>query len=355
MKIVFLTPPAKNWLFPPSGIAYLTSFLNKNGHEAIIVEGNNKTLNDLIQAVGRIKPDIAGISMDTSSRFLCLELAKKIKTIFNIPIILWGPHPTLMPDQLLKNYPFIDYLVRNEGEYSCLNLLNALENGKNLDKIKGISYKKDKQIIHNERTDPIIDLDNLPFPEYKFFDLKGYSKNPENPPELKDYPVGSIISSRGCPYHCTFCSTSHLWGHKIRFRTPKNVVDEIELLYFKYGTRYIVFNDDNFTADRKRAIEICKLIIKKGLHKKIKWLCRAEVNIITKELLQWLKKAGCYMIEYGVEDASPEGLKFFKKAHNMDQVYSAFKITHEIGLKIRSYFIIGGIMKIPQMFLLKKE
>lgn len=355
MKILFLSPPQKNLLFPPLGIAYLTSFLNQNGHEAIIVEGNNKTYKQIIKTVEKIKPNIIGITMTTSTRFLCLNLAKEIKFRFNLPIILGGPHPTLMPEQLLKNYPFIDYIIRNEGEYTCLNLINALEKKDKLDKINGLSYKKDGNIIHNPAALPIMDLDSLPYPEYKFFNLKGYSKHTEDPPELVDYPVGCIISSRGCPYRCSFCSSSNFWGHKIRFRKAKYVVDEMEQLYLKYNTRYIVFNDDHFAADRKRAIEICKLIIKKGLHKKIKWLCKSEVNIITEELLIWLKKAGCYVIEYGIEDVSPEGLKFFRKAHNMDQVFEAFRLTHNAGIQIRSYFIIGGDHETKENILLKKK
>ena len=110
-----------------------------------------------------------------------------------------------------------------------------------------------------------MDLDSLPFPEYKFFDLRGYSKQPEHPKELLKYPVGSIMSSRGCPYRCSFCSSSNFWGHNIRFRSPKNVVDEVEHLYTNYNTRYIVFNDDSFTVDKKRVINICKLMIKREL------------------------------------------------------------------------------------------
>jgi len=353
MKVLFISPPARDMLFPTLGIAYITALLNREGHEAVIKEGLNRSFEELVMAVGEVKPEIVGITMNTTTRFECLKMAEEIKKRYHLPIILGGPHPTLMTDQILRNYPFIDYIVKNEGEYACLNLINALEKAKKkgidekelggeLKKVRGISYRKGKEIFHNEKAEPIMDLDSLPYPEYKFFNLKNYSKNPEHPKELLDYPVGSIITSRGCPYQCTFCSSSDFWGHRIRFRKAECVVDEMEHLYSKYNTKYIVFNDDNFTADRKRAIDICKLIIKKGLHKKIKWLCRAEVNIVTQELLMWLKKAGCHLIEYGVEDVSPEGVKFFKKAHTLKQLFDAFKLTHEAGLEIRSYVIVGG-------------
>jgi len=355
MKILFLSPPAKNVLFPPLGIAYITAVLNKNGHHAMIVEGNNKSFDELINSVGRIKPDIVGLTMDTTVRFAVLKMAEEIKKRYNLPIILGGPHPTLMPDQILRNYPFVDYIVKHEGEYVCLELLDALEKKKDLKKIKGISYRNGNEIVHNERAEFIQDLDSLPYPEYKFFNLKGYGKNPEHPKELLKYPVGSIISSRGCPYRCSFCSSSDFWGHKIRYRKPKNVVDEMEYLYNKYNTRYIVFNDDNFTTDKKRAIEICKILIERKLNEKLAWLCRSEVNIVDRELLTWLKKANCHTIEYGIEDVSPEGLKFFRKAHTMDQVFKAFELTNEAGIETRSYMIIGGDHETPKNIELKKK
>lgn len=355
MKILFLSAPSQGLLFPPLGVAYIAALLNENGHEAILKDGNNCTLKEILNYTGLVKPDIVGITMNTTIRFEVLQLAKAVKKRYNLPIILGGPHPTLMPDQLLKNYPFVDYIIRNEGEYVCLNLLNALEKGGDLKKIKGLSYKKNNEVIHNPPVDVIADLDSLPYPEYRFFDLKKYSKQPEHPKELINYHMASIISSRGCPYRCTFCSSSTFWGHKIRYRKPEFVVDEIEKLYLKYNVRYIVFNDDNFTTDKKRAIEICKLIIKKGLHEKIKWLCRSEVNIVDIELLSWLKKANCDMIEYGVEDASEEGLKFFKKAHTLKQLFNAFRITNEVGLRSRSYFIVGGDHESVENIELKKK
>jgi radical SAM superfamily enzyme YgiQ (UPF0313 family) len=355
MKILFLTPPAKDIPWPTLGIASITSLLNQKGHEAVIREGNNRTFEELVDFVKKVNPDVVGITMDTTTRFLGLELAKRIKKRYGLPIILGGIHATLMTDQILRNYKFIDYIVKYEGEISCLNLINALEKGKDVRKVKGISYRKGDKIIHNERELPIQDLDSLPYPEYKFFDLKSYSKNPEHPKELLKYPSGSIISSRGCPYRCSFCSTSDFWGHTIRFRKPKFIVEEMEKLYFQYNIRHITFNDDNFTVDKKRVIETCKLIIKKGLHKKIKWVCSSEVNSADKEMFKWMKRAGCYIIEYGIEDMSEEGLKFFNKAHTIKQAFDAFKLTHEAGIGPGSFLIIGGDHETPENIINKKR
>ncbi|MBU1103990.1 MAG: B12-binding domain-containing radical SAM protein [Nanoarchaeota archaeon] len=355
MKILLLSPPTENSRFPPLGIAYISSFLNANGHEAVIKDANNISAKEIVNSVKKYAPDIVGITMNTTNRFVAIDILKKVKKRYNLPTIAGGPHATIMTDQLLKNYPHIDYIVRNEGEFVTLNLLNSLEKGKDLGNITGLSYRKNNQVFHNARAEPIKDLDILPYPDYNFFDLKNYSKNPEHPKEILKFPVGSIMSSRGCPYHCIFCSTSQLWGHRIRFRKPEFVVDEMQNLLKEHNTRYIVFNDDNFTADRKRAIEICKVIIKRGLQKEITWACSSEVNIINRDLLEWLKKAGCHMIEYGVEDPGEEGTRFFKKAHTQKQLFEAFKLTNEIGLKSRSFVIVGGDHESKENIELKKR
>lgn len=356
MKVLFLSPPQKDKNFPSLGIAYLTSILNKNGHEAFLHDGADSSIKEMIKYAEKISPEIVGITMNTTNRFEALELAKIIKNKFKVPIILGGPHPTLATDQLLKNYDFIDFIIRNEGEYSTLELINALEKsrGKEPDfsKILGLSYRKDNKIIHNPRAPIIENLDELPFPEWKFFDLKKYVAQPEYPKEYKTY--GSIISSRGCPYQCTFCSSSNFWGHKIRFRSAKSVLEEIKMLY-DIGVRFIVFNDDNFTSNKKRAIEICKMIIKEGLNEKMGWQCRAEVNIVDDELLMWMKKANCNMLEFGVEDCTEEGIKWFKKGHNKEQTKAAFDLCKKYGIKTKSYFIIGGDHETKENIQIKKK
>lgn len=354
MKVLFLSPPQQNKNFPSLGIAYLTSLLNKNGHQAFLHDGADSSTREMIDYVKKISPDVVGITMNTTNRFEALELAQIIKNKYRIPIILGGPHPTLIPDQILKNYNFIDFIVRNEGEYTALKLINALEKKEDFTQILGISYRNEGEIIHNPPASIIENLDELPFPEWKFFNLKKYVSQPEYPEEYKKYPYGSIISSRGCPFQCTFCSSSNFWGYKIRFRSAKSVLEEIKMLY-DLGIRFIVFNDDNFTSNKKRVIEICKLIIKEGLHEKMGWQCRAEVNIVDDELLEWMKKANCNMLEFGVEDCSEQGIRWFKKGHTKEQTKIAFDLCKKYGIKTKSYFIIGGDHETKENIAIKKK
>lgn len=354
MRVLFLSPPQNEKVFPSLGISYIVSLLNENGHEAFLHDGADSSIKEMIKYVDNISPEVVGITMNTTNRFDALELARIIKNKYKIPIIAGGPHPTLVPDQILRNYNFIDFIVRNEGEYTTLNLINALEKNADFSKILGISYRKNNEVIHNPPAPIIEDLDELPFPEWKFFDLKKYVSQPEYPKEYKNYPYGSIISSRGCPFRCTFCSSGNFWGYKIRFRSAKSVLEEMKMLY-NLGIRFIVFNDDNFTSNKKRAIEICKLIIKEGLHEKMGWQCRAEVNIIDDELLTWMKKANCNMIEFGVEDCTEEGIKWFKKSHTKAQTKAAFDLCKKYGIKTKSYFIIGGDHETKENIQMKKK
>ncbi|MBU0957469.1 MAG: B12-binding domain-containing radical SAM protein [Nanoarchaeota archaeon] len=341
MKVVLLSPPQNDKMFPSLGIAYIGAVLKKSGHDILIIDGAGISLKEMIASIKDYHPDIAGITMNTTNRFDVLELAKQIKSNLKIPIILGGPHPTLLPDQLLKNYKYIDFIVRNEGEYSTLELVNSLEKKKTFSNIKGISYRDNNKVIHNPPAEPILDLDKLPFPDWSFFNLKKYSKQVEYPEKYKKYPVGSVISSRGCPFRCTFCSSSQFWGHKNRLRSPENIIGEIKMLY-GLGIRFIVFNDDNFSSNTKRAIQICKLMIKEGLSEKMGWQCRAEVNVMNEELIKWMKKANCNMIEFGIEDCTQEGLKWFKKSHTQQQVDKAFDLCRKYKIKTKSYFIVGG-------------
>lgn len=354
MKILFLSPPEEDKMFPSLGIAYLVSVLNKAGYDAYLNDGAGISQKQMMDKARKINPDVVGITMNTTNRFEALDLAREIKNTLKIPIILGGPHPSLLPEQLLKNYKYIDLIIRNEGENTIVPVIQAIEGKKKLKDIKGISYREGDKIIHNSPVEEIKNLDTLPFPEWKFFDLSKYSKQTEYPEEFRNYPVGSIISSRGCPFLCTFCSSSELWGHKIRFRSAENVIKEIKMLY-NLGIRFFVYNDDNFTSDRERAIKICKLMIKEGLHNKMGWQCRAEVNLMNDELLTWMKKANCTMIEFGIEDCSSEGLKWFKKGHIQEQVKKAFELCKKHGIKIKSYFIIGGDHETKANIQRKKE
>lgn len=363
MKILLLSPPTNIEVFwqagskkkgeqrtPPLGLGYIASILEHAGYDVNLIDMFNTSFEEGERIIRQEKPDIVGISCFTEFRIGSLKLAKLVKAVNpNIKVIMGGSHAAIMYEQVLRNYP-VDYIVMGEGEITMLELVNALGNNTPAESIKGIAFMKNGQVMKTERRPPILDLDTIPFPAHHFFDIDAYE--PENfrlPRKfvLKDdtnmtgkLRKTSIITSRGCPFKCQYCSTSLFWGHKWRSRSAKNVLDELEMLYIDYGIRYFVFVDDAFTADHSRAIDICKGILERGLD--ICWTCCTRTNYISAELLEWLAKAGCFMISYGIESGSSAILKTIHKHQSIEQIIQAFNMTHDAGITTTMLLMVGN-------------
>jgi len=325
---------------PPLGIAWLAAVLRENGFgnviliDSVINKYSNQQIIDLLK---KQDPDIIGLSFGTQNRFLAFDTAREIKKNFPaIPIVVGGPHPTLTAEDTLRSIPEIDIVGRGEGEYTFLDLVKAINKKEELYRIKGISFKNKKgQIIHNPNREPIADLDTLPMPARDLLSIDDYKQTIP----LSDKICTSMINSRGCPYNCVYCSTSEQWGHKIRHRSPQNVVDEIEYLMKNYKLDGVGFFDDVFTMDRVRVIEICKEIIKRNLN--IYWWCEARANTIDAELVEWMKKSGCEHISMAIESGSNRILKNIKKAITVEQGIEAAKIIKKAGIKLKVFFMHG--------------
>lgn len=275
---------------PPLGIAWLAAVLRENGFKNVsLIDSviNKQSNNEIVELLKKEDPDIIGLSFGTQNRFYAFDSAKSIKKNFpKIPIVVGGPHPTLTADDTLQNIPEIDIVVRGEGEYTFLDLVRTINKKGDLRGVKGISFRSKKgEIIRNQNREPIQDLDALPMPARDLLPINDYRQTIP----LSDKICTSMITSRGCPYNCVYCSTSEQWGHKIRHRSVKNVVDEIEYLMKTYKLDGVGFFDDVFTMDKKRAIGICQEIIKRKLN--IYWWCEARANTIDKELVGWMKKS----------------------------------------------------------------
>lgn len=343
MKITLIFPPSiyqTKQTMPPLGIAWLAAVLRENGFKDVFLIDSvvNKYSNEKI--IGLLKkqdPDIIGLSFGTQNRFYAFDSIRLIKKNFpKVPIVVGGPHPTLTADDTLKNIPEIDIVVRGEGEYSFLDLIKTLSKKQDPKDVKGISFRNKKgQIIHNSNREPIQNLDTLPLPARDLLPIDKYQQKIP----LSNKTCTSMITSRGCPYNCIYCSTSEQWGHKIRHRSAKNVVNEIEYLMKNYKLDGVGFFDDVFTIDKKRVIEICQEIIKRKLN--IYWWCEARANTIDKEVIKWMKKAGCEHISLGIESASNRILKNIKKAITVEQGIEAVKIIKQASIKLKVFFMHG--------------
>ena len=259
-----------------------------------------------------------------------------------IKVILGGAHVSILPELSIKDKN-VDVVVKGEGEITLWKIVQALEKGKDYFHIKGTVTKKKKLIIVNPLRDYIKDLDTLPFPAYDLLPMNTYFEIAKQSPYLMRYPQCSIISSRGCPGDCCFCSIHAVWGCQWRGRSPKNVVDEIEFLINQYGIREIAFLDDSVACFKGRIEKICDEIIKRKLN--IKWSTPNGITHWTLDefSLDKMKASGCYRITFGIESGNLKTREFigWKKNFSLEQAKKVTKYANRIGLWTISTFILG--------------
>jgi radical SAM superfamily enzyme YgiQ (UPF0313 family) len=241
-----------------------------------------------------------------------------------------------MYQQIMENYPAVDMICRGEGERTIVELFQALSNGDDLRKVKGIVYRQDGEIVVTEEREKTRDLDALPFPNYDDLDLKKY-KDVSGP--WKGKPLGSIITSRGCPFSCTFCSSRSVWGNW-RSRSISNVLDEIEWLVSQYGYKRVEILDDIFTLNKARTKEFCQGILNRGL--RIEWRASTRTDCVSLEMLELMREAGCLTLDFGVESGSPTILKNLNKKQKIEDVVNAFAWCKKLGIKAGFNVIIGA-------------
>jgi len=342
MKITLVFPPniyQTKQSMPPLGIAWIAAVLRENGfREVSIIDSiaHRYTNEEVIAILKETKPDIVGLSFGTQIRFNAFELAKLIKK--ELPsslIVAGGPHPTLCSQDTLENISEIDIICRGESENSFLNLVKAIAEKGDLANVRGISFRdKTGKVIQNEPEPPIENLDALPFPARDLLSMEKYDQKTT----LSKKRCTNIMSTRGCPYQCVFCSVSKQWGHQIRYRSAKNVVDEIEYVLKTYPFfKAIRFFDDVFTTNKQRVLEICRLITERKLD--ISWECEARANTIDEEIVLAMKKAGCEFIDLGMESGSDRILKNIKKNITVKQAIEAAKTIKKAGLGLKVFIM----------------
>ena len=318
-------------VLPPLGISYIASILEKAGHVVKILDviAMNLISDEARAYIREFKPEITGITTMTPTLLGALESARIAKEEGSITV-LGGPQLSIYPKETLS-YPYLDYGINGEGEYVMLDLVNALEKGINVSNIKGLIYKKNNDVYVN---DPVIveDIDSLPLPAYHLLPMERYNSI------ISLYPVSTMISTRGCPYRCSYCFKQPS-DRKFRCRSPKNVVDEMEYLVRDYKVKEIMFYDDVMALRRPHIVGICEEILSRDL--KIKWEAPTRVEHIDKELLKLMHKAGCIRLRYGVESGDEKILELMNKKINPRQVEEAFKLTKDAEIETFAYFMIG--------------
>ncbi len=317
---------------PPLGLCYLSSTLESAGYSVAIEDMHIAKLHpqDILPIFEKHAPKVVGISSSTPTYPNARRTAKFIKALSpKTPVIMGGMHASALPEDVLNDGD-VDIVVRGEGELTIVDLAEHLiRKEKDLSTIPGISFRRsDGEIIHTTKRSLIQDLDNLPLPARHLIDLDAY------------YQKGAMITSRGCPERCIFCSCGAFVGRTYRKRSPENVVQEIEHLISTYGIKRFDFHDDEFTMLPERAGRICKLINKRGLD--IEWSCFARASRFTLELAKAMYNAGCRTIQFGVESGDQAVLDSIRKRLALQEVEDAVVAAKEAGIpEIACGFMIG--------------
>ncbi len=365
-KILLIYPPSTQSIGHPRtcahplGIAYLGAVLKKD-YEVKLLDATTENYrnvenlgNGLIRyglsdeqikkKISEYSPNVVGITCLYSSqlpfvRRIC-QLAKEVNP--KITTIIGGTHPSFLADESLKESS-IDFIILGEGEETLPRLLKRLEIDQDFADLDGIAFRRDGRVQINPRTRYIEDLDGLPFPAWELLPMKKYSTiNLPMSTTCKSRHWVPIITSRGCPAKCVFCSSVHFWGNHYRACSAENVLNEIELLVKEYNIKEIQFCDDNLIIDKKRAKEIFQGIIDRRL--RIFWNTPNGIALwkLDEELLELMKASGCYELTLAIESGDQEVLsKIIKKPLNLARVESLTKIIQRLKIRTHSFFIVG--------------
>ncbi|KKN06364.1 hypothetical protein LCGC14_1078060 [marine sediment metagenome] len=342
-KVVLIRPQSNTDTFNssipriPLALLYIGSVLKQHGHEVKIID-TNVALYSKVAILGELGSnlDLVGITALTSEVESGLGISQFIKDRIDVPIVWGGIHPSLYPEMTCAD-PMIDYVVFGDGEYAMLELVEALEAHKPVDDIKGLVYKN-KNVVKKNQSREYVNLDGLPAIDYGLIKMDRYFKGDTW------HKAIDVQTSRGCIYHCKYCVNEALGNHEVRTLSALKVVDSCELLVKNYGINFVTFNDDNFFFNIKRAREICREIIRRGLN--IKWFAEVRADyfrdgFVDNEFLVLAQESGLINLTIGAESGVPEVLKIMDKGITVEDVETSARMLAQTGIATAYSFIIG--------------
>ena len=321
----------------PLGMLSIAAVLEDHGYSVRVTD-----LEFAREDVGAIieleRPAVVGIGGTSTSRFNAFEVAHTAKLVNPAIVTVYGgSHASFTAQDTLEHVPAVDIVVRGEGEMAMLELLRCISAQGDLAKVQGISYRQAGGISHNDPMPRIRDLDALPTPARHLIDMSGYRLKLD----LLGTKAASVITSRGCPINCSFCSASVMFGHLLTTRSAANVVDEMVYLLEHCGADGLKIFDSTFTLSRRHAEGICDEILRRGLA--FPWECEIRVNTVDLPLLRKMKAAGCYLVDFGIESASERVLGRMHKGITLAQAEQVIEWTHSLGIAQKVFFTLGHI------------
>jgi len=321
-------------IWPPLNLAYLAAIAENKGHEVIIIDGEAERmpLKEMVDKTLNFNPDIIGITATTPFYHIAINLAKELKKRTKVPISIGGPHITVLKEEVFDDC--FDYGFIGEAEDSWNTFLDKIEKRESIKNVKGILYRDNNKIRFTGQTNPLHNLDELPLParhllnmdKYKIGTLQG-KKN-----------FTTVMTVRGCPYKCIFCSTK-VFGHNIKKRSPKKVVEEMKDAVEKYDVEHFMFLDDTLTLDKNHILNICDEILKENL--KITFEGSTRANLVDEELISKMKEAGLIRLSFGLESVDENIRKIMKKMVSLDSYIEANKLTNKYSIETLNSCMIG--------------
>ena len=355
MKILLLNPPSIDnkayiregrcnqeqgvWatLWPPISLATCGAILKNGGHQVEILDcaAQQISFNSFLTHLKKNgRYSLIVYSTATPSINSDLILSDEIKNVDSkVKTAVFGTHVSILSDDCLAKSKTLDFVISNEPEETLKELVACLEQGLDLSKVKGLSYKDANNVIHNEKRSFIKSLDSLPFPAWELLNLDNYRL----PLIGEKFLIISPI--RGCPYSCTFCTAQTYYGKKLRKKSVRKIIEEIKFCINHFGIKYFFIWADTFTADQNYVINFCQQVIDSKLD--IKWTCNSRVDTVDQKTLNIMSKSGCWMISYGFETGNQRILDSIKKKININQSFKAVDMANKAGIKITGHFVLG--------------
>jgi len=340
IRIMLVVPPLPNGVLkesvccsPPLNVTYLAAVLERAGFDVDVVDCPPLDIDHkrLRGKIASYNPDIVGITSLTQTFPSAVQVAQVVKeSCPEALVLLGGPHATFTDVQTLTSFPYVDVIVRGEGEQTLLELAQHVRRHGKISRVAGITFRENGKIVRTSNRPFIETLDDLPFPAYHFLPLKKYGSLGRK--------FFLLLSSRGCPFRCAFCTMRLMDGGRFRPRSPKDVVDEMEYIR-ECGAEAFSFCDETFTLDKKRVYKICEEIRRRKVD--LPWDCQTRTDLVSKEILINMKESGCQLICLGVESGSQKILDAMRKGTTVEKNEKAIKLAKKVGLPVAASFMLG--------------